>query len=177
MTEMNKKGMTLIEMLTVVTIIAVLAAVLMPALGKARTKAKCATAQRNIDQLVSALTSYATDYGFYPIGNGTNSHGLINALESTPTTSPGASPKGPYLTIPTNQKVNSPTDNSWKDPWENGYKYRYPIRTISQGGDFTQEDCLKRGIQFQIWSIGPDKDAGTPDYGTIGSGNDDITNW
>jgi prepilin-type N-terminal cleavage/methylation domain-containing protein/prepilin-type processing-associated H-X9-DG protein len=58
----NKQGFTLIEMLTVITIIGILAAILFPVFSNARKKARGTTCQNNMTQVAKAIKTYLGDY-------------------------------------------------------------------------------------------------------------------
>jgi len=65
----NRKGFTLVELLVVMAVITVLAAMLLPALGSARETARRTKCKHNLHQLAMAAKAYAeNDFGrFFPI--------------------------------------------------------------------------------------------------------------
>lgn len=68
---MKRRCFTLIELLIVITIIAILAAMLLPVLGSARRLAKSISCTANLKQIVMASNFYLSDYKeFFPLKAG-----------------------------------------------------------------------------------------------------------
>ena len=66
---------TLVELLVVIGIVAVLIALLLPALGRARENARRVQCASNLRQLAAAFTAYHTDHRRYPLASmGTAEH-------------------------------------------------------------------------------------------------------
>ena len=140
-------GFTLVEILVVITILGVLAAVVTPTVIGRIDQARQTKAQIEIRTFADALERYAIDTGDYP----TTEQGL-EALVIEPDGVDGW--RGPYLSgMLRSQNELKP------DPWGNPYVYTYP-------GE--HEDL---GIAFDIISYGKDGKEGGEGV------NADITNW
>jgi len=107
----HRSGFTLLELIIVIAIIAILAALVGPSIFQNVGDAKSSAAKSQIEMLSTALGSYRLDNDFYP----TSDQGLA-ALRQMPTS--GDTPRnwrGPYLTreVPV-------------DPWGRPYSYSSP---------------------------------------------------
>jgi general secretion pathway protein G len=118
----GRLGFTLIEILVVITLIGLLAALVGPRILGRVSEAKSATAKAQLELLSVALDNYRLDNGSYP----TTEQGLA-ALQEKPTRDPAPlNWRGPYLkrTIPA-------------DPWGRPYIYRSPGEHDPGGNDLS----------------------------------------
>ena len=116
------RGFTLIEILVVIIVLGMLAALVGPRILGRVSEAKSATARTQIELLGLGLDNYRLDNGSYP----TTEQGLA-ALNETPTHEPlPANWRGPYLrkAIPL-------------DPWGTPYRYRSPGEANPSGYDLS----------------------------------------
>jgi general secretion pathway protein G len=112
-------GFTLIEIVVVITVIGILAALVAPNIFQHVGAAKSATAKSQIEMLGTALDAYRLDNGRYP----TTQQGL-NALWEIPTVDTPTNWRGPYLRKPVPP-----------DPWGVPYIYLAPGQVNLNGYD------------------------------------------
>jgi general secretion pathway protein G len=130
----TQSGFTLIEIMVVMAIIAMLAAMVGPRLIRQQEKAAVKAAQAQVERLGTALDTFRLDMGRYPTGQ----EGLA-ALMQPPS---GASRwDGPYL------NKNVPLD-----PWDTPYQYRSP------GGGGRPNDLFSFGADGAPGGDGDNRD-------------------
>lgn len=118
-------GFTLIEILVVITIIGILAALIVPRIMDRPDQARATAARADVNAIMSALKLYKLDNGTYP----TNDQGLL-ALVKRPE-------RGD---IPRNWKPGGYLEKLPSDPWGSDYQYLNPgirgeVDVFSLGAD------------------------------------------
>ena len=121
----SRSGFTLIEIMVVVVILAILAALIVPKVMSRPDEARVVAAKQDISTLMQALKLYRLDNVRYP----TTEQGLA-ALVSPPLMAP----------LPANWKPGGYLERLPKDPWGNAYQYLNPglrgeIDVFSFGAD------------------------------------------
>jgi general secretion pathway protein G len=131
------RGFTLLELMVVVVIIGVLAALIAPAVLERAEQAKVTAARTDVSNLMNALKLYRLDNGRYP-----SSDQGLDALVTKPTTG----------TIPGNWKPY--LDKLPADPWQHPYQYANP-------GVHGEIDVFSFGADGQPGGEGNDADIGS----------------
>lgn len=132
-------GFTLTELLIVLVIIGLLAALVGPVLYQRINPAKQSVARAQLENFMNALDTYFLDVGQFP----TSQQGLA-ALRKTPLDA--SKWNGPYL------KKDIPVD-----PWGNAYVYRSPGRNggyeIASLGADGKENGEEENADVNSWEV------------------------
>lgn len=134
-------GFTLIEILVVITILAILGALVVPKIMNRPNEARVVAAKQDIRSVVQALKLYKLDNGRYP----STEQGLKALVEK-----PSAAP------VPNNWKTGGYLEKLPKDPWASDYLYLSP-------GIKGEIDVMSYGADGQQGGEGTDADIGSWD--------------
>lgn len=137
----HSRGFTLIEVMVVIVIIAVLAALIVPKVMGRPDEARIAAARQDIGAISQALKLYKLDNMRYP----STEQGL-QALVKKPAVAP----------LPENWKGNGYLEKLPKDPWGSPYKYLQP-------GLHGDVDVMSYGADREAGGEGSDADIGSWD--------------
>jgi general secretion pathway protein G len=137
----KETGFTLIEVLVVIVILGILAALVVPRVLERPDEARVIAAKSDIAAILAALKLYRLDNQRYP----TSEQGL-EALISRPTQPP----------VPPNWKPNGYLERMPKDPWGRPYQYLNP-------GLRGEIDVYSLGADGQPGGSGIDADVGSWD--------------
>lgn len=149
---LRERGFTFIEIMVVVAILAILAALVVPRIMGRTDDAKRTAAKVQIRNIEGALQLYKLDNGVYP----STEQGLKALVE-----------KPSVGVVPKKWKLGGYLPKLPEDPWGNPYKY------LSPSSGSIQSPGQSPGLrgEYEVVSLGTDGEAG-------GEGvNADITNW
>ena len=132
-------GFTLIEIMVVVVILGILAALIVPKIISRPDEARISAARQDVATLAQALKLYKLDNLAYP----TTDQGL-QALVNKPAAAP----------IPTNWKTGGYLERLPKDPWGHDYRYLNP-------GLHGEIDIYSLGADGEPGGEGNDADVGS----------------
>jgi prepilin-type N-terminal cleavage/methylation domain-containing protein len=142
----KQTAFTLVEMLVVISVIALLVGLLFPAIGSAIRNAKRTKAKAEVTHLVTAFKAYYTEFGVWP----TN---LVQSIQMSTGTLVNARGIAFYDFSPNDVDMST---GFYLDPWRRPYWYRVDHDyNNSIASPFSGDGNVGQGVL--IWSEGPGK--------------------
>jgi prepilin-type N-terminal cleavage/methylation domain-containing protein len=195
----NAYGFTLIELFTVMAVVAIIFGIAYPVFISIMERARKTQAKNDLTQIVTAVNAYYTEYGKYPLAPNDNTisnnadlfyslraialgaNSLVNGV-------PAINPRSIVFIQPHDSKVSNPAragidsaTGAWYDPW--GLQYRvaidgtYDNQIANPYTASTGAGTSPLNIGVISWSAG--KDGKAPDNGGTQtfSDSDDVISW
>jgi prepilin-type N-terminal cleavage/methylation domain-containing protein len=187
----RQRGFTLMELLVVMTIIAILAGLSVPVANAVMKRARLMRAKHMALELRKAVGTYSTEYGRYPVASDNGSQAARDAevetdsvlmnvlLGSDEASGPGGlNPRGlPFFSAnrassdrnPRDGMVSTPTGGgTLYDPWGNRYRLIIDVDRNNRCKVPSGEGVVAKDVL--VWSLGPN---GEDDRGR----GDDVIAW
>lgn len=186
----------MIELLVVISIIAVLIGLAFPAFQSVQNSAKKTQAKNDLVQIVTAVNAFYTEYGRYPTtattdasaifgGTGSSNKALFDELRGVAITT--LNPKQIVFINPPDAKDQTTprggiktSDNQWYDPWGKPYWIGLDADYDNQVTNPYTADSGAGGANIRqgviAYSLGKDMAGGNGSKST-GPGRDDVISW
>jgi prepilin-type N-terminal cleavage/methylation domain-containing protein len=196
----TRPAFTLMEMLAVLAIIGILAAILMPAISSAIKQSKKTRAKADVQTIVSAWKAYYNEYGKWPVTNGiflkgdpyysSNAvegvcSGLLTVSEVVRLLAPGSidvdnssliktynQKNGNFLTRGRDAMAPDLSGDALVDSWGNAYRFLFDLNGDGRVTLVLGGETQEIYDSVIAWSAGPDRAEGT-----VKELEDNICSW